>query len=165
MLASGDLNAPELIEDIRPFEDFVLTPDRGTINIWMGQAGVIAHTHLVLLLELARCSVLCARQDSYDNFFVQLHGRKRLALAAQSIARSLLRCRFLLFKTEQSRFLHPYPFLHPSHAQAQVKIEQPDLAAFPDMANIECLEANLDPGDVLCALLRSERVCCLNANA
>jgi len=95
----------------------VLTPDRATINVWIGQGGVIAHTHL----------------DSYDNFFVQLHGKKR----------------FLLFNPAQATNLHPYPFLHPSHAQAQVDIQLPDLSFWPEMKDIQCIEANLEPGDVL----------------
>jgi hypothetical protein len=39
-------------------DDLILTTNRSTINIWIGQAGVLAHTHM----------------DSYNNFFVQIHG-------------------------------------------------------------------------------------------
>lgn len=115
---TGNLNSPDLLNDLHPYNDLLLTPDRAHVILWVGQAGVIAHTHL----------------DSYDNFFVQLRGRKR----------------FLLFEPAQAEYLHPYPFLHPSHAQAQVDIHNASHpGVWPEMQHIKCIEAVLGPGDML----------------
>lgn len=75
----------------------------------------MAHTHL----------------DSYDNFFVQLHGRKRFLLfepeqvdqpnSLRLCVPSLTDPDALWSMFVQARHLHPYPFLHPSYAQAQVR--------------------------------------------
>jgi len=114
---TGDLNTPSLVADLQPMQEMLLTPERPSVNIWIGQAGVLTHTHL----------------DTYDNFFVQIANRKT----------------FLLFPPGQSANLHPYPFLHPSHGQAQADIDAADLGRFPRLADLECYIAELHPGDML----------------
>ncbi len=72
--------------------------------------------------------------DGYHNFYAQLYGTKK----------------FTLFRPTNWPGLYPYPFLHPSHAQAQVNLSNPDaLRDFPLAAKTEAVEVVLEPGDLL----------------
>ncbi len=71
--------------------------------------------------------------DGYHNFYAQLYGRKR----------------FRLFSPLSYEGLYPYPFLHPSHAQAQVNLSGFEIDLFPRVKDLVSYEANLAPGDVL----------------
>lgn len=73
--------------------------------------------------------------DGYHNFYTQLYGRKK----------------FTLLRPTQWPGLYPYPFLHPSHAQAQVNLSRPsDAKEFPlSGSQLEVYEITLEPGDVL----------------
>lgn len=72
--------------------------------------------------------------DGYHNFYAQLYGTKR----------------FLLLKPNNWPGLYPYPFLHPSHAQAQVNVsDERDWQNFPLVERVEAYEAILEPGDLL----------------
>ena len=72
--------------------------------------------------------------DGYHNFYAQLYGRKK----------------FTLFRPTNWPGLYPYPFLHPSHAQAQVNIsERLDTTRFPLVGSVEAIEVVLEPGDLL----------------
>ena len=69
--------------------------------------------------------------DGYHNFYAQLYGTKR----------------FTMFKPTNWPGLYPYPFLHPSHAQAQVNLS--DASDFPLVGKVEAVEVVLEPGDML----------------
>ena len=73
--------------------------------------------------------------DGYHNFYAQLYGRKK----------------FTLFSPAQWPGLHPYPFLHPSHAQCQVNLSNAanDIARFPHLKEVTPMEVILEPGDLL----------------
>lgn len=72
--------------------------------------------------------------DGYHNFYAQLFGTKK----------------FTLFRPTNWPGLYPYPFLHPSHAQAQVNLSDPaNVAGFPLVTRTEALEVVLEPGDLL----------------
>ena len=72
--------------------------------------------------------------DGYHNFYAQLYGRKK----------------FLLFSPTSFTGLYPYPFLHPSHAQAQVNLsEYEHIESFPLVKTVSAFEAILAPGDLL----------------
>ena len=72
--------------------------------------------------------------DGYHNFYAQLYGRKK----------------FTLFSPSNWPGLYPYPFLHPSHAQAQVNASNVgSVENFELVHNVEALEVILEPGDLL----------------
>ena len=72
--------------------------------------------------------------DGYHNFYAQLYGRKK----------------FTLFRPTEWPGISPYPFLHPSHAQAQVNLSNEDsIAVFPAARNLEGHQVTLEPGDLL----------------
>ena len=72
--------------------------------------------------------------DGYHNFYAQLFGRKR----------------FTMFRPTEWPGLYPYPFLHPSHAQAQVNIsDNASISMFPAVKHLEGYQVLLEPGDVL----------------
>ena len=72
--------------------------------------------------------------DGYHNFYAQLYGTKK----------------FTLFSPINWPGLYPYPFLHPSHAQAQVNAtDREDVERFKLIKNVEALEVVLEPGDLL----------------
>ena len=72
--------------------------------------------------------------DGYHNFYAQLFGRKK----------------FTLFRPTNWPGLYPYPFLHPSHAQAQVNATDPkDVRKHPLIGRVDALEVILEPGDLL----------------
>mmetsp|Transcript_49212 Transcript_49212/g.96502 ORF Transcript_49212/g.96502 Transcript_49212/m.96502 type:complete len:534 (+) Transcript_49212:3-1604(+) len=114
---TGSFESRQLAKDLQPFKELLVPGKVEHVNIWAGQAGVVTHLHY----------------DSYENFFVQLSGRKK----------------FLIFPPSQTHNVYSYPFLHPSNAQSQINLDQPDLDAFPHHANAACWEADLGPGDML----------------
>jgi hypothetical protein len=72
--------------------------------------------------------------DGYHNFYAQLYGTKK----------------FTLFSPREWPSLYPYPFLHPSHAQAQPNISRPNqVKLFPLLEHVEAYEVTLVPGDLL----------------
>ena len=72
--------------------------------------------------------------DGYHNFFTQLYGRKR----------------FTMFRPTEWPGIYPYPFLHPSHAQAQVNIsDDTSISMFPAVRHLEGYQVLLEPGDLL----------------
>lgn len=72
--------------------------------------------------------------DGYHNFYAQLYGTKK----------------FTLFRPTEWPGLYPYPFLHPSHAQAQVNAtDEGDISKFPLVKRVKALEVILEPGDLL----------------
>lgn len=72
--------------------------------------------------------------DGYHNFYAQLYGTKK----------------FTLFKPSNWPGLYPYPFLHPSHAQAQVNVSDfSETVNFPLVAKVQAVEVTLEPGDLL----------------
>ena len=72
--------------------------------------------------------------DGYHNFYAQLYGTKK----------------FTLFRPTNWPGLYPYPFLHPSHAQAQINVSDPsDARSFPLIGKVEAVEVTLQPGDLL----------------
>jgi hypothetical protein len=83
---TGDLGlGSALLPDISPLDELCLSPGEQNIFVWIGQPSVTTHLHM----------------DTYENFFVQVHGTKK----------------FLLFPPSEHMNLYPFPFLHPSHAQ------------------------------------------------
>lgn len=72
--------------------------------------------------------------DGYHNFYTQLYGTKK----------------FTMFRPTSWPGLYPYPFLHPSHAQAQVNLSDPgDIKMFPLTRRLEAYQVILRPGDLL----------------
>ena len=72
--------------------------------------------------------------DGYHNFYAQLYGQKK----------------FTLFRPTEWPGLYPYPFLHPSHAQAQVNLSHlGEGKKFPLSYHLEAYEVVLNPGDIL----------------
>jgi len=72
--------------------------------------------------------------DGYHNFYAQLYGRKK----------------FTLFRPTEWPGVSPYPFLHPSHAQAQVNLsDENSIAVFPAARHLEGYQVILEPGDLL----------------
>jgi ribosomal protein L16 Arg81 hydroxylase len=78
------------------------------MNFWIGQNGTTADTHY----------------DGYENFNVQIYGKKR----------------WLVFAPDQPLYL--YPFVHPSHAQTQVSIDDPELQFFPKVKQATAMEVS-----------------------
>ena len=103
---------PLLEHDISPFHELIrLGPQKSSINIWMGQQGVIAPCHY----------------DSYHNVYVQVYGQKTFFIASPTA----------------KHILKPYPFVHPSHAQCQLRLNA------ERAAQIDVYVATLHKGDVL----------------
>lgn len=72
--------------------------------------------------------------DGYHNFYAQLSGIKK----------------FTLLNPTNWPGLYPYPFLHPSHAQAQVNVSDlEDVRRFGLVRRVEAQEVVLEPGDLL----------------
>ncbi|MGJ4928854.1 cupin-like domain-containing protein [Bradyrhizobium sp. HKCCYLS2038] len=90
-----------------------LTSDIKAVIIWIG-----ANTRSGL------------HYDHADNLFAQVHGTKRVLMAAP----------------EQAYNLHLFP---DSHTKSQVAPEHPDLAAHPRFARAAMLQGFLEPGDIL----------------
>ncbi len=88
----------------------------GAVFIWISQGHVISPLHM----------------DLANNWFCQLHGRKRMRLYAPS---------------EFDR-MYPHGVAEVSH-HSLVDADAPDLARFPRFAEATCYEAILEPGDML----------------
>ena len=72
--------------------------------------------------------------DGYHNFYAQLYGRKK----------------FKLYPPTTWPGLYPYPFLHPSHAQAQVNLSHAaSRRRFRGVERVWWKEAVVEPGDLL----------------
>ena len=72
--------------------------------------------------------------DGYHNFYAQLHGRKK----------------FKLYHPTAWPGLYPYPFLHPSHAQAQVNLSHiASRRRFKGVERVRWMEVVVGPGDLL----------------
>ena len=72
--------------------------------------------------------------DGYHNFYAQLYGIKK----------------FTLFRPTNWPGLYPYPFLHPSHAQAQINASsEEEVERFALVRKVEAVEVVLGPGDLL----------------
>ena len=72
--------------------------------------------------------------DGYHNFYAQLYGRKK----------------FTMFDPGSFTGLYPFPYLHPSHAQAQVNLSNTeDVKLFPLVQKLESYVVILEPGDLL----------------
>ena len=114
------------------------------------QMGVWAEEHIQPLDELLRLNpsrssvnvwigqphvVAHCHYDGYHNFYTQLYGTKK----------------FTLFRPTNWPGLYPYPFLHPSHAQAQVNVSNREEShqLYPLVRSVEAVEVILEPGDLL----------------
>eukprot|EP01114_Cavostelium_apophysatum_P022287 TRINITY_DN8011_c0_g1_i1.p1 TRINITY_DN8011_c0_g1~~TRINITY_DN8011_c0_g1_i1.p1 ORF type:complete len:442 (+),score=113.57 TRINITY_DN8011_c0_g1_i1:191-1516(+) len=143
-------NAHELV-DMRPKELLQIMKDRkkGTHVYYSGNINNIGLLAADLMpwrfLELdpdspqqnmnfwlgGKGTIADTHYDAYENFNVQIYGRKR----------------WIIFPPDAP--LYPFPFMHPSHAQSQVVIDEPDLEAFPQLKQAKGLEVIMNPGDVL----------------
>ena len=106
-------------DEVQPINELLLlNPKSSSVNLWMGQPGVIAHCHY----------------DGYHNFYAQLFGRKT----------------FRLFSPANWPGLYPFPYLHPSHAQAQVNLsDTSSRQRFRAVSRVLFYEVTLTPGDLL----------------
>lgn len=86
-----------------------------------------------LLLIAMAGNITSVHYDEQQNFLAQVRGRKRC----------------LLFSPEQFECLYPYPIHHPHDRQSQVNLENLNLKKFPKSADLEGMQAILEPGDVL----------------
>lgn len=133
LLAASAMNAPPfhylttalppaLERDLFPFHDLLSPmPARSSLTLWVGQSGAP---------RTRRPVVSPCHQDGYHNLFVQVRGTKQ----------------FTLFPPNASDVLHPFPFLHPSHAQCGANVSQlrPHVAAAAGRRDV-----TLQPGDML----------------
>ena len=140
-----ELSAKEFFERIQnPTEGRFLyfTGDVDSLGEWA--MGEIQPLKELLLLNPKRSSVNVwmgqphviahCHYDGYHNFYAQLYGTKK----------------FTLFKPTNWPGLYPYPFLHPSHAQAQVNLSDfEDVDRFPLVQKAQAVEVVLEPGDLL----------------
>lgn len=146
---------PYLTDLVVPAEDFfklLAKPNHGEYMYFTGDVdkiGVWAFDHVQPIEELLRLNpksssvnvwigqphVLAhCHYDGYHNFYAQLYGHKR----------------FKLYHPSNWPGLYPYPFLHPSHAQAQVNLSHAgSRRKFPAVEKVEWFEAELGPGDLL----------------
>ena len=121
---ADDLNTKSLVADIQPGVRNFINPleQQPKVNIWIGEANVTASLHM----------------DTYENFFVQLNGKKR----------------FYLFNPNQYQHVKLHPFLHPSYAQSQlmlntILLEEEDNQVNNNNNKLTGIEAILNSGDVL----------------
>lgn len=84
--------------------------------IWISQAEIVSPLHM----------------DTANNFFCQVHGRKRI----------------LLYSPNDFDRMYPHAVAEVSH-HSLVDAEAPDLARFPRFSGATCYEAILEPGDLL----------------
>ena len=135
------------------FFQHIMNPVQGRYLYFTGgieQLGFWAENHIqpfdeLLSLNPSRSSinvwigqphvVAHCHYDGYHNFYAQLQGTKK----------------FTLFRPVNWPGLYPYPFLHPSHAQAQVNMSDREESEklFPLVGSVEGLEVVLEPGDLL----------------
>ena len=126
---TGDLGTKSLIEDVQPIRELVTADGSGNtakVNVWVGEKGVETSLHA----------------DTYNNFYVQLWGRKR----------------FLLLPPGDFSHAHEYPFVHPHFAQSQlwnITGHSSDEGGRPPggiplhQKPAEFIEAVLSPGEML----------------
>lgn len=123
---TGGLNTPQLGADIFPNKEFLPRKLEQSINVWVGEKGVVTHLHI----------------DSYENYFVQVQGKKK----------------FVLFPPENSDAFYLYPFQHPSRGQSQIfpinapqseKLRYAQGERFENVSNLTAYEVIVEAGDVL----------------
>ncbi|HEY6393755.1 MAG TPA: cupin-like domain-containing protein [Bryobacteraceae bacterium] len=98
------------------FPDWIPPKPSDKYRLWIAAAGQRSAIH----------------NDPYDNFNVQLAGRKY----------------FMLLAPCQHRFLYPV-FRHTGLWASPVDPRRPNLDAFPEFAKAEIYECELEPGDIL----------------
>ena len=115
------------IERIHPMLEQDITPFHELIRLGPSKSSInvwMGHNAVV-----APC-----HYDSYHNVYAQIRGSKTFYMAPPT-ARTILK---------------PYPFVHPSHAQCQVRLTPPFNAAFlGNNGGLDIYVAVLQPGDVL----------------
>ena len=146
---------PYLTDLVVPAEDFfqlLFKPNHGEYMYYTGDVdsvGLWAFDQIQPIEELLRLNpksssvnvwigqprvIAHCHYDGYHNFYVQLYGHKR----------------FKLYHPSNWPGLYPYPFLHPSHAQAQVNLShQGSRKRFSSVNRVEWFETVLGPGDLL----------------
>jgi len=114
---------PSLIKDIS-LPKYADNNNQYEINLWLGEAGLNTRPHY----------------DTYDNFFVQVKGRKLVRL----------------FSPTTSGNMYPYSieddFFHNNSAVYISRIRDTefiDYNQFPKLKNVKCLEGIVEPGDLL----------------
>lgn len=68
-------------------------------------------------------------RDNYHNFFAQIIGRKH----------------FIICPPNQDAYVYSFPFLHPSNAQSQLNLTDPNLTKYPQARKLSCWETEV-PG-------------------
>lgn len=122
-----------LKSDLHPLEPLIAVPPsmRSSVSnlnisnssnhrlttLWVGPSGATTRLHY----------------DSFDNFYIQIYGRKR----------------FVIFPPEQHRSFYLNAYWHSGAQQAQVDIDNIDLDTFPLFKAANGMDAILNPGDVL----------------
>jgi [protein]-arginine 3-hydroxylase / protease len=118
--------APHLKTDIEPLDNYmgfravypkaVVRRLKENPRFFLGPAGTISFLHF----------------DGYNNFFVQVYGRKK----------------FFLLSPAQSHLAY-YPWRYPHVHYSPVNVEQPDFEKFPLFREAQLLEATVEPGEIL----------------
>ena len=92
-------------------------------------------THTSVNVWMGQPNVIAhCHYDGYHNFYAQLYGTKK----------------FTMFRPSTWQGLYPFPFLHPSHAQAQVNLsEWLERERYPLVRRLTAHEVVLQPGDLL----------------
>jgi hypothetical protein len=88
---------PDIMDHVQPIDDLILSPDNVQVNLWIGRAGIVTHTHY----------------DCTFNFFVQLHGRKRFTLSPPDSPMYLYPCLHPHYGHSQVDILGPNPTTFP----------------------------------------------------
>ena len=117
---------PQLKSDIEPLDPYMGLPSyypealrrrlKEEPRFFLGPAGTISALHF----------------DGYNNFFVQVYGRKK----------------FTLISPEQSRLVY-YPWDYPRTHYSPVNVGCPDLERFPLFRKVTPLEVVIAPGEIL----------------
>jgi hypothetical protein len=119
---TGGLNTPNLSSDLHPFDQFLPTQRSVSVNVWVGEKGVVTHSHI----------------DSYENFFVQVQGSKRFILCSPDQL--------------HNAYLYPYFHPSFGQTQAFLvnpPNKEYQLERFPNVGKIKAYEVILNPGDLL----------------
>lgn len=132
----------QLLEDPKNNSYLYFTGDIDDVGRWawddiqpIGELLMLNPKHSSINIWMGQPHVIAhCHYDAYHNFFAQLYGRKR----------------FTLFRPTEWPGLYPYPFLHPSHAQAQVNMSNDtSISLFPAVRRLEGYQVLLEPGDLL----------------
>lgn len=117
---------PQLRDDVEPLDRFMMFPAyypealrnrlKESPRFFLGPAGTVSLLHF----------------DGYNNFFVQVYGRKK----------------FLLISPSQSHLVY-YPWRYPDIHYSPVNVERPDLVRFPLFGQATIFEAVVGPGEIL----------------